>query len=67
MKRALLLKEKKAERRKARESGRPKKPLSAYMLFLKDYRKENAEKGWGVTDTVCRGVIIYWYSFENMI
>lgn len=38
-----------------RNANRPKRALSAYLLFMQDFRKKNIKQNWDVTDVVKKG------------
>jgi len=41
-----------------RDPNRPKRALSAYMLFMQDFRKRNDDRGWDVREMVSNGQLL---------
>ena len=48
-----------SQRKKAkrRDPDKPKLPLSSFMYWMKDFRKDHANSGWSVTDMTRNGKI----------
>lgn len=44
-----------SKRKQKKDPNKPKRALSGYMLFMQDFRKKNAARGWDITEMVSKG------------